>query len=294
MVKENIQRNEGFDAESILKEEVGVNISKLPEAERVVVEDIMKTMDVVRDSYTNQLDSVDLSESGNREALIANLTFVLTNMKEFDAAPYIVEEFASQINLLKQNIDNRGDNASKLTILKDMETFSVMFTSSVVRENIKQSLVEELKLKSPVIEEVKDKPVFEFGYFMPSLESGLRKQISSSTDSLNRAQSMRFAYAGENPQVENMNFNGDQVLLKTAIEKVFSSKRFEITPGYENILENLDKVSDREAVYIIAAYQQLNGLEVDGKFGKETLAALKKDAGVRIVNRSTGEDATVG
>jgi len=204
----------------------------------------------------------------------------------------IADLFGLNLVSFRKNLKKGADKKILLQNMKDLDTDALMFNSTVALESSREELKKEIQ---PV--EVIDSPketveIRDFDKvmkrFVARLENGItgRPKYEVNTDSLNRAENMRNVYSS----AENNKFYSDQIFLKTAIQIVTrDSINFNSGKDRDYLIENMSKMKASDVVYVIAAYQDARGLKVDGKFGKNTFNALKDDAGVEIVDRSTGQ-----
>lgn len=207
--------------------------------------------------------------------MLGTLSSARKTMKEMDTNPVLFKVIDGEISSFMTEPDRniQLDNLNRLSklLLSYIEGAKLMYAKKEVANA--DTPVEKKEVKKQALED-----------YMPYLKNGLEKIPEVGTDSLNRAESMRHVYS-------SLPNGSDQILLQTAIKEVFSSNRFEMSEGYQGMLDNVENIKTSDVPYIIAAYQQLKYLKPDGKFGPNTFAALKKDAGVKILDVNTGEEA---
>jgi murein L,D-transpeptidase YcbB/YkuD len=307
------------ESKEVEKQENMAGLEGLDSNEKKAVLGMRNKLNKLRSDYVLKIDTLDLTEKNNKNDLLKLVYRIMIDLTTLDQGDMYNEVNQIFVKAIESVLGRDSSKSEQVNVLKN---FEAAIESTIVKVNQRalkekaekqreealekaeklkrQKMVEQAEVETgktgSSVEKVVDTKVEQsessMGQFMNYIENGLFKNLDDikvGTDTLNRSQSMRYLYSAEDAQLDN--FSGDQILLRTAINKVFEKERFEMGFGVDELMNNLDEITDREVAYIVAAYQQINGLTVDGKFGPNTFKALEKDAGVKIVDRSTNEEA---
>lgn len=295
------------ESKEVEKQENMAGLEGLDSIEKKAVLGMRNKLNELRSDYVSKINTLDLTEKNNKDNVLKLVYRVMIDLTTLDQGDMYNEVNQIFVKAVEGVLGRDSSKSEQVNVLKNFEE---AIESTIVKVN-KRALKEKAeKQRQEALEEaekLKRRKMVEqaeavkvsieqsessMEEFMNYIENALYENLDDirvDTDALNRSQSMRYAYSAEDAQLDN--FSGDQILLRTAINEVFAKVRFKMGFGVDELMENLDEISDREVAYIVAAYQQVKGLTVDGKFGPNTFKALEKDAGVKIVDRSTNEEA---
>ncbi len=290
--------NEVKAANDQLKDSLATNLPKMPEEERKVVEAIMTDMDVMHESYTNNVEAIDFGIPENANGMYSLARGALKKMRSLGTNREKADLYGIYLGQLREAIGKK-DRLAILDAAKGLDQAALMFTSTVALEKADRTEkpVEKApeKKEEPVeqVEVVLEDPDVARRNYMQQLEAKLEQdyEINVGTDHLNRAESMRFVYCSSNLEDPLATFEGDQILLQIALKELVESTSYGLKSP-KPLLDTINKFTTRDVAYIIAAYQQIKELKVDGKFGPNTFERLKKDYKEgTIIDRVTGTEA---
>lgn len=203
---------------------------------------------------------------------------------------YLSDAYSMVENAVFEYEESHKETSSKLAKLKESVDPKVGLRVSPMNikkpETIKEQGVGTTDTGERIVEVKSIKRNVWDGLRLPAAEN-----LSIGTDALNRVNEMRYVYSGENYQKIDK-FNGDQIFVDIMIDEIVKQDANALPKEIKSKYLDGGKfrdLGDRSVINLMAQYQKIKGLKVDGLFGNQTYNELLKDAkvkGINIVDRS--------
>lgn len=207
------------------------------------------------------------------------------------------EKIIKKIDELRKKADADLSEVNKEIKSIDAQIIELNRDSSSVTEKSEVKPVNKQEAKvAPKVNESKPKQSVKTNESLKAKSAKLSDVINGKVNaySLSSAADMNRYRSKETINGSNaVRANGDRVLLKTALMEISKTELGKELLKSANLdLNKHMDISMSNMVNVIAVYQQIKGLKVDGIFGKNTFASLKKDYGKELYDYSGKEVST--